>query len=327
MDYDAMTNTMADSSGIGNIFRSLATADTVRKKAEMDAGLRTAQAYLANMHGNKYGQEAEVLKYTLDNRKNIESYLEKNPDFADYLKNSLRIWGQTGKGDTRNIAQASGDLQKQAAIQDIQDGNADALRTGQAYFATSGKAPYANAKANGYTLNQLTGDQIEGNPIVAKLYRDLEISKTRENNAQAGAAGASAGLANERRRAIQQGAVMEGTDGNGKPVLYQYGTSRLPKILQDVFPLVKSGGAEAAATKIRGQVSREVYKDGTIMPEEREAEINRRTSVILGKGGGQQSGGSADDVLLQAKDAITKGAPRDKVIARLRSMGINPKGL
>lgn len=38
----------------------------------------------------------------------------------------------------------------------------------------------------------------------------------------------------------------------------------------------------------------------------------------------QQDGG---DVLGQARAAIAKGAPRDKVIERLRSMGINPEGL
>ena len=42
-------------------------------------------------------------------------------------------------------------------------------------------------------------------------------------------------------------------------------------------------------------------------------------------GGG--SGGSADAAFAEARDAIAKGAPREKVIERLRAMGHDPKGL
>lgn len=39
------------------------------------------------------------------------------------------------------------------------------------------------------------------------------------------------------------------------------------------------------------------------------------------------SGNAPNDALQQARDAIARGAPRDKVLERLRGMGINPEGL
>ena len=66
-----------------------------------------------------------------------------------------------------------------------------ALPTSQAYFATSGKAPFDNVNNTGYSVNGLTGDQVAANPVLAKLFGAVEASRANENNAQAGNANAS----------------------------------------------------------------------------------------------------------------------------------------
>lgn len=184
----------ADSLGTGikGLFSSLAKAGLVEEQAAQKSGLTAAQIYAHQMQGNKLGAEADGLTMTNRNRTGLMDGSLDVAAMPAFLQQALKVYALTGKGDPHNISQASGDLQKQGSIADIVSGAAQALPVAQAYHAVSGQAPFSNAKADGYSLNTLTGQQTEGDPTVAKIYRGLEMSKTGAQDANAAQSRASA---------------------------------------------------------------------------------------------------------------------------------------
>jgi hypothetical protein len=188
MDYDGIDHL---NQGIGTMFKSLAMGPLLQQQAAQKAAALDAQAYAHNMAGNESGAKAEGVQLTTANRRGVMDGTLDTSSMPDYQRAAAYLFGLTGKGDPDNIAKASGEFQKQGSIANIQGGT-DPLKTAQAYFAVSGKAPFGNAKADGYSLNELTGDQIEGNPTVAKIYRGLETAKTGAQVANAEQSRASA---------------------------------------------------------------------------------------------------------------------------------------
>jgi hypothetical protein len=272
--------------GIGNIFKALVQAPILQEQMQQQASLRNAQAYSANMTGNKHGAEAAGLQYTVDQRKGIEDLIAKNPQFAQNVQSALKLWAATGKGDPNNIANAATEFQTQGirdkAVSNVGDlEQMNRLNTlakpGQTY------EPFANIGNTGTVFNKATGAGTVASNTLAKLYGNESQSKTAENFAQAGQAGAGAALSNERIKALQLGDASEGVDENGNQVVYRVGTTGNVEILPKVKPLVKAGGKDAALAKARAQVVAAVAKDFAVKPEDREAEVERRMALIEGR--------------------------------------------
>ncbi len=271
--------------GIANAIKTAAMVPMARDQAEQGAALQAARIYAANMSGNKAGAEAENTRYTLGQRQGVEDLIAKNPEFAGYLKNAVRLFGLTGDTNIERVAKAGSEMQTQgirdqalAAVDNVDRMNRlnTLAKPGDTYM------PYDNVGTTGYSLNKATGAMDAANPVLAKLFSGVQGSIMNENNAQAGAAGASASLSNERRRAIQQGDVQAGNDADGNPIAYRIGTSGKVEVIPGVTPRAKSSGADAATAKARARIAEQVAKDPMIAPEDQEAEVERRVRLATG---------------------------------------------
>lgn len=129
-----------------------------------------------------------------------------------------------------------------------------ALPTAQAFFATSGKAPFDNVGNTGFSSNNLTGNQFEANPVLAKLFQGVENSRRTENLAQAGSSNASASLSNARRSRVEQGLDRPVTivDDNGQATITALPTSGDPRSIGVAQP--KASGEAATNAKTRNAV-------------------------------------------------------------------------
>lgn len=216
-------------------------------------------------------------------------------------------------------------------------GNAGlALPTSQAYFATSGKAPFDNVANTGYSLNALTGDQLEANPALAKLFSAIEKSRANENNA-------SAGLSSARRDRVVGGLDKPVTivdDETGQATVTVLPTKGDPRSI-GVAP-AKGTGVDATNAKTRNAIIAAVEKE---MPSADDATISAEVEKRLARRGITGTGNknpapsasspkitlpqgyTADKALSEAKAAIASGKDRNAVIQRLRDMGVEPKGL
>lgn len=208
-----------------------------------------------------------------------------------------------------------------------------ALPTSQAYFATSGKAPFDNVNNTGYSLNALTGAQAEANPALAKLFSAIEKSRANENNA-------SAGLSSARRDRVVGGFDKPVTivdDETGQATVTVLPTKGDPRSI-GVAP-TKGTGVDATNAKTRNAIIAAVEKE---MPGADEATIIAEVTKRLARRGitgaenknpanipssSKISAQEASAIIAKAKDAIQKGAPRNQVIERLKQNGIDPTGL
>jgi hypothetical protein len=158
-----------------------------------------------------------------------------------------------------------------------------ALPTSQAYFATSGKAPFDNVNNTGYSLNALTGGQFEANPVLAKLFGTVEQSKATENQAQAGSANASAGLSNARRERVVSGLDKPVTivdDETGQASITALPTRGDPRTI-GLAP-AKGTGVDATNAKTRNAIIAAVEKE---MPGADEATITAEVTKRLARRG------------------------------------------
>lgn len=88
---------------------------------------------------------------------------------------------------------------------------------GKANAAAEGKPLFNDVGNTGYSMDNFTGGQIEGNPVLAKIFNTVQTSMANENNAQAKNANASA------RKHTLEGDALEGAaggngGGSGKPL-------------------------------------------------------------------------------------------------------------
>jgi len=324
--------------GIANAIKTAAMAPMMHDQAQQLAGLRAAQMYSANMTGNKAGAEAENTRYTLGQRQGVEDLIAKHPQFAGYLQNAMRLFGMTGDTNIERVAKAGSEMQTQG-IRDQAVGAVDNLdrmnrlntlaKPGDTYM------PYDNVGNTGYSLNKATGGQAEANPVLAKLFGGVQGSIMNENNAQAGAAGASAGLANERRKAIQIGDVQAGNDADGNPIAYRIGTAGKIDVLDGVTPRAKSSGADAATAKARARIAEQVAKDPMIDTADQEAEVDRRMRLATGPSlrdytsAAKYGAAGSPGMLEQGNIDLTKRPTvknKDGSISTVRSMGVNIDG-
>ncbi len=176
--------------GIGNMFKAYAMAPHLRQQAEQDAALKGAQIYHHNMSGNKSGTEAEGLRLTNTAR---TGPIDSNLPAA--LQTAYKLFQATGDTNMERFANAGTAIQTQG-IRDQAVANVNNLDTmnrlntlakpGDTYM------PYDNVGTSGYSLNKATGAQVEANPVIAKLFQQVEGSLANQRNAAAGASNASA---------------------------------------------------------------------------------------------------------------------------------------
>lgn len=199
-----------------------------------------------------------------------------------------------------DIAKAEGTEQTNELIRRYAGGDTQA---GRGALAAAGKTTFSAA-----------GDELTG----AVPKGSVAESTVRKNDADAAQSRAAAGAS---------GALAK-----------KYG-AEVDKIKAEVDSPGK-GASEERLTTILEKLNT-YAKDSNLSPEEL-AEVNslrqritrQLSSFVDGKAGGRPAAASAPGgkvdaatALSQAKAAIARGAPRDKVIERLRSLGVDPKGL
>ncbi len=112
-------------------------------------------------------------------------------------------------------AQAALEEQKQRGIDAVVADPTLAPAYGKANAAAAGKPLFNDVGNTGYSMDNFTGGQIEGSPVLAKIFNTVQTSMANENNAQAKNANASA------RKHTLEGDALEGADGktsSGKPL-------------------------------------------------------------------------------------------------------------
>jgi hypothetical protein len=327
--------------GIGNLFKAYALGPQMRQQAEQDTASKMAQIYMNNMHGNKYGAEAEGLGMTNRARQApIDSSLPAN------LQTAYKLFQATGDTNMERFANAGTALQTQG-IRDQAVANVNNLDTmnrlntlakpGDTYM------PYDNVGTSGYSLNKTTGAQVEANPVIAKLFQQAEGALATQRNAAAGASGAAAGLSNARRDRVVSGLDKPVTivdDETGQASVTALPTRGDPRTI-GLAP-VKGTGADATNAKTRNAIIAAVEKempgaDEAMLTAEVEKRLARRGIVPTGNKNPAPAqdkpkialpqGYTSDRALSEAKAAIASGKDRNAVIQRLRDMGVEPKGL
>lgn len=298
---DGMMNGVSSGGGIGSLFKGLAMADTVRKQAELNAGVKSAQAYQSNMAGNLAGAKNQDQLISNRTRQEAIDELVSNPGLTQFEKNIRTATKFAGGEHAGQFMRGMPDAMQTAVMNEVRDGTIDPTKGSQITFAGSGKAPFSNAKADGYSTNELTGQQIEGNPAVAELYRKLGLSKVSENNAQAGNASASAGQHRAATKKINWSMTPD-ADGS-KP---------------------KLGSTDAAEAKARARVVEQVFKDMTVLPEEREAEVGKRMAMGRATPAKPATAGNATQDAESVKAQFKAGKlTREQAKQKLQSLGYN----
>lgn len=246
--------------GIGSLFKAYAMAPHLRQQAEQDAALKGAQIYHHNMSGNKSGTEAEGLRLT-----NTARTAPIDTNLPAALQTAYKLFQATGDTNMERFANAGTAIQTQG-IRDQAVANVNNLDTmnrlntlakpGDTYM------PFDNVGTSGYSLNKATGAQLEANPVIAKLFQQVEGSKATENLAQAGSANAAAGLSNARRERVVSGLDKPVTivdDETGQASVTALPTRGDPRTI-GVAP-VKGTGVDATNAKTRNAIIAAIEKE------------------------------------------------------------------
>ena len=185
----------------------------VRRGALNDTGLSPSlrKGIYYGLQGNIHDFTQAVGKdLTNNNRAGVESYIEKNRQFSDALKNSLRLFGFDGKTD---IGKTAGELQQQGFLDKAITANDPTVRN--VLLSAGGRTAYAPVKSigdSGYTIDEGTGAISAQNQILAKIFAELKQSAIKENNAQAYQAD-TGGAENKAQAALANAHISEINDG------------------------------------------------------------------------------------------------------------------
>ena len=192
--------------GIGSLFKAYAMGPMYQQQAAQDTASKVASAYAHNMQGNKYGSEAAGNEFTLDQRKGVDSAITADPAMTPYMQNMMRAFKLTGDTNAHRVAQAGTEFQTQGLRdQALASPDIDTMNRVLSVAAEKPYMPFDNVGTSGYSINKATGGQVEGNPVIAKLFQLAEGAQANQRNAAAGASGASAGLANARKERVVGG--------------------------------------------------------------------------------------------------------------------------
>lgn len=268
---------MAAGQGIGNAIKAFALAPQMRQQAEQEAVKSAADIYYRNMAGNKYGAEAEGLNMTNSARK-----APIDPSLSRYMQDAYKLFQATGDTNMERFANAGTALQTQG-IRDQAVTNVNNLDTmnrlntlakpGDTYM------PFDNVGTSGYSVNKATGAQVQGNPVIAKIFQQVEGALANQRNAAAGASGAAAGLSNARRDRVVSGLDKPVTivdDETGQATVTALPTTGNPRTIG--VATTKGTGVDATNAKARNAIIAAVEKElGSLATEaEVSAEVEKR---------------------------------------------------
>lgn len=251
---------MAAGQGIGNLFKAYALGPQMRQQAEQEAAKSAADLYYRQMAGNKYGAEAEGLSMTNSARK-----APVDPSLSRYMQDAYKLFQATGDTNMERFANAGTALQTQG-IRDQAVANVDNLdamnrlntlaKPGDTYM------PFDNVGMSGYSVNKATGTQTEANPVIAKIFQQVEGALANQRNAAAGASGAAAGLSNARRERVVSGLDKPVTivdDETGQASVTALPTRGDPRTI-GVAP-AKGTGVDATNAKTRNAIIAAIEKE------------------------------------------------------------------
>jgi hypothetical protein len=354
MEHDMKFN-LGDGSqsaaGIGSIFKTLMQAPILREQMEQKAGLINAQTYAANKHGDKYGAEADGLNYTLSKRRGVNDQIASDPAMPAYVQMALKAFDMTGDNNMERFAKASGEYQTQGirdtAVKNV--GDVDLMNR----FNTLAKPgetyePFDNIGNTGRGFNKATGFGKIIDSVLATGFDKKVNSEINENNAQAGNAGASAKLTQEKLRFLQEKGALPGSGAEGAEGALSstiLNTIKVPALDAKGRPVVNPLTGEQQ-TKIDPDAQRKFYQwaqasgrrptAAAFAKWESQGRPGGGTEAVLNDvasraPGGNKNAGAAPVAstmaIEKARAAIAKGAPRDAVIKRLKDNGIDPTGL
>lgn len=163
--------------GIGTGFKALAMAPLVAQQAEQNTALTLAKIFANQQSGNKHGEEARGLKMTNDYRGSIADKIAADPTMTQNFKDTLKIFEAVGEKNIADFARGGQINQKIADIEAIKTNPSLATPAAQAYFATSGSAPFDNVGNTGSSINRATGGQAVTNPILEKVFENKGAGK------------------------------------------------------------------------------------------------------------------------------------------------------
>lgn len=246
--------------GIGNLFQAFVQGPMLRQQAQQDAALKNAQTYSHNMHGNKYGAEAQGQMMTNEART-----APIDASLPQYMQAAQKLFSMTGDTNMDRFASAGQRLQQMGAADTVMANPATAATIGTAMAAAAGKGAYNAVGNSGVSVNQFTGDQTTTHPGLYSLTSGVSQSQANQNNMQAAAAREAAGL----RRLQAQGQALENRIGSHDAYAVSQGQP-LPSTRKFVG---NSGGSSATIDRARASTIQAIINDPTIAPEDRESAI------------------------------------------------------
>lgn len=173
----AAAGAMAMGQGMTNGLKALAAGGDVREQAAQKTALALSKIYSNNMMGDKHGEETRGLKMTNDGRDSVATILENNPGLEQFMKQQLIAYKLAGPQYMDNFSRSGQIEQKIADIQSIKNDPSKATPAAQAYFATSGSAPFDNVGNTGASLNKATGAQTVTSDVINRVYENKGGSK------------------------------------------------------------------------------------------------------------------------------------------------------
>lgn len=337
--------------GIGNIFKAYVLGPQMRQQAEQDAMKTASDIYYRRMAGDKYGaeagklgQETEGLRLTNTARTApIDTTLPAN------LQTAFKLFQATGDTNMERFANAGTALQTQdirdkalAAVDNLDRMNRlnTLAKPGETY------EPFSAVGNTGGAINQATGQGAVFDEALRKLFGDKNASEVAENRAQANSSNAAAGkysaeaaLETAKRIFLGDKGALPGTGAEGSEGAL---SSTILRTLQ--IPALDEKG-RPVRNPITGELETQTDQDALKSFYTWAAGNSRKptaTAFAQWEAQGRPSGNknpppaqtppkmdtqATAAALTKAREALAKGAPRDKVIERLRQNGIDPTGL
>ncbi len=254
---------MAAGHGISNLMKAYATGPQVRQQAAQSQEAIVAKIYADNMQGNQYGANARKLtadatdqEMTTRLRDGVDAELVANPGMPAYERALRMGFKFAGPQHMQNWSAAGVNEKKIADLNAVQANPELAQATGTAYGAVKGELPFASVNDGGYSMNRYTGNAIEANPVLAKLYGEKRQSETAENRAQAGSASASA--ANSRASAdlttaklkhfIETGRMPSASDGTAGGLNIGQIRDDIRADFNSIYPAISGTGMRPKST-------------------------------------------------------------------------------
>lgn len=337
--------------GIGNIFKAYVLGPQMRQQAEQDAMKTASDIYYRRMAGDKYGaeagklgQETEGLRLTNTARTApIDTTLPAN------LQTAFKLFQATGDTNMERFANAGTALQTQnirdqavAAVDNLDRMNRlnTLAKPGESYM------PFKAVGDTGGAIDQATGEGVVFDTVLRKLFgqeSDAKVARDRgaanASNASASKYSAEADIERQKGERLRTTGALPRTGAEGSEGAL---SSTILRTLQ--IPALDEKG-RPVRNPITGELETQTDQDALKSFYTWAAGNSRKptaTAFAQWEAQGRPSGNknpppahtppkmdtqATAAALTKAREALAKGAPRDKVIERLRQNGIDPTGL